>query len=65
MKKTIEILTQQGNLPLQNKPHKLSGNYSNLWEAHISSNWLIIWEVDIENKVIILYRTGTHSDLFR
>lgn len=64
LKNIIEALTIKGSLPPNFKPHKLSGNFSNLWECHIQNNWLLIWDIDIDNKIITLYRTGTHSDLF-
>ena len=63
-KTTITILIKKGSLPIQYKPHKLSGDFTMLWECHIKSDWLLIWDIDINNKTITLYRTGTHSDLF-
>lgn len=62
--KTIEILVNDGGLPIQHKPHKLSGDFSDHWECHIKPDWLLIWLQDEENKIITLVRTGTHSDLF-
>lgn len=48
----------------KHKPHKLSGNYKDNWEAHIKPDLLIIWFEITENSEIILLRTGSHSDLF-
>jgi len=62
--KVFDSLIECGKLPPKNKPHILSGNYSNHWECHIKPDWLLIWLQDDENKTIILVRTGTHSDLF-
>ena len=46
------------------RPHKLSGNYKDNWEAHIKPDLLIIWfEITAANEIILL-RTGSHSDLF-
>lgn len=67
MKKLDEVVTvlvSEGNLPQQFKPHKLSGQYSGLWECHIKSDWLLIWEQKEEIRLISLIRTGSHSDLF-
>lgn len=67
MKKLDEVVTvlvSEGNLPQQFKPHKLSGQYSGLWECHIKSDWLLIWEQKEEIRLISLIRTGNHSDLF-
>ncbi len=48
----------------KHKPHKLSGNYKDNWEAHIKPDMLIIWfEVTQENE-IVLVRAGSHADLF-
>ncbi len=63
-KKAILILEETGNLPSVYNPHKLSGNYSGYWEAHLMSDWLIIWKYLIEKNEIWLTRTGSHSDLF-
>lgn len=45
-----------------NKNHELSGNWVNHQECHIQSDWLLIYR--IEGDELVLYRTGTHSDLF-
>lgn len=52
------------DIPLlpKNKPHKLVGNNSPKWECHIEPDWLLIYE--ISDSAVILYRTGTHADLF-
>ena len=46
------------------RPHKLSGNYDNNWEAHLKPDLLIIWFEITEDKEIILLRLGSHADLF-
>ncbi len=60
----FNLLEESGELPIKYKPHKLKGNYEGLWECHIEPDWLLIWEKIEEEKLIILIRTGTHSDLF-
>ncbi|MBS3742511.1 MAG: type II toxin-antitoxin system YafQ family toxin, partial [Candidatus Cloacimonetes bacterium] len=40
LKEAIRSLEQSGTLPKKNKPHKLAGNYSGYWEAHLKSDWL-------------------------
>ncbi|MMZ71604.1 mRNA interferase YafQ [compost metagenome] len=64
IKNVILQFEEKGTLPKTNKPHKLSGDYSSYWEAHIKPDWLIIWKVFDEEKEIWLTRTGTHSDLY-
>ncbi len=46
------------------KPHKLSGDYADNWEAHLKPDLLIIWFEITKEKEIILLRLGSHSDLF-
>lgn len=65
LKKVLDKLAREGELPAKYKSHKLSGNYQGRWECHIKPDWLLIWKQDDDNKEIILERTGTHSDLFR
>ncbi len=44
--------------------HPLVGNWQPCWELHIEPDWLLIYYVDVEANQLILYRTGSHSDLF-
>jgi mRNA interferase YafQ len=62
LKHAILHLEETGTLPRANKPHKLTGNYTGYWEAHLKPDWLIIWKRTVNE--IQLTRTGTHSDLF-
>ena len=64
LKKAIRKLEESGELAAENKSHKLSGNYTGYWEAHLKSDWLIIWKIFPSDNEIWLTRTGTHSDLF-
>ena len=34
------------------------------WECHINPDWLLLYEKDTEIRIISLYRTGTHADIF-
>jgi mRNA interferase YafQ len=36
----IDILQNQGELPMTYKPHILSGNYAGIWECHVQSDLL-------------------------
>jgi len=64
IKEVILILEETGTLPSDYTPHKLSGNYSGYWEAHIKPDWLVIWKYFMDENELWLTRTGTHSDLF-
>ncbi len=60
----LRILSDTGTLPAQYHPHKLVGNYANLWECHIQPDWLLVWEQRDNELILILIDTGTHADLF-
>ncbi len=51
-------------LPAKNRNHLLHGDYNGFWECHITPDWLLLYQKDTEIRIISLYRTGTHSDLF-
>ncbi len=59
LKNTIVKLIDGQKLPTD---HVLSGNWNGYHECHILPDWLLIYT--IKNDVIVLVRTGTHSDLF-
>lgn len=63
LKKIINTLRIPAPLPQNNRDHALSGNFGFARECHITPDWLLIYR--IENNVLILERTGSHSDLFR
>ena len=58
----IDLLAADAALPKACRPHKLVGDYVNLWECHIAPDWLLIYE--LPEGVVLLHRTGTHADLF-
>jgi len=62
----LEKLQIEGVLGIDKKyrPHKLSGDYDNNWEAHIKGDLLIIWFEILDENEIILLRLGSHADLF-
>lgn len=66
LEKVITKLQIPGQLEEKNKEHNLSGDYgdySGFRECHISPDWLLIYRQT--EKFLELYRSGTHSDLFR
>ena len=60
----VRLLRQGGLLPAKYRNHLLTGDYNGYWECHITPDWLLLYEKDTEIRIISLYRTGTHSDLF-
>ncbi len=56
------------DMPLSSdkRDHQLSGNMSAYRECHIKPDWLLIYKkIDDTVQVLMLYRTGTHADLFK
>lgn len=57
----LRIIREEA-LPLKNRDHLLSGNWSNHRECHVEPDWLLIYRIDGES--VIFERTGSHADLF-
>ena len=51
-------------LPEKYKDHYLTGTWAAYRECHIQPDWLLIYRTDDEKLLLLLVRTGTHSDLF-
>ena len=60
----IEMLSDGKTLPAKYKDHALTGNYANYRECHVAPDWLLIYRIDKDLLILVLTRTGTHSDLF-
>ncbi len=67
----IDLLTEVVNklangdkLAEKYQDHALSGNWIKYRECHIIPDWLLIYRIDKDTIVLVLTRTGTHSDLF-
>ena len=63
MESIIEKLRIPEPLNVNNQEHSLKGNYNGYKECHIQPDWLLIYRY--KEEFLELYRTGTHSDLFR
>lgn len=64
LEKIVELLANEVPLSEQFKDHNLSGNYNGFRECHIAPDWLLIYQVNNNELVLVLSRTGSHSDLF-
>ncbi len=62
LQQVIDTLKIPDTLPQKNLDHSLSGDYSGHRECHVAPDWLLIYRQDEEE--LLLYRTGTHADLF-
>ncbi|WP_077368368.1 type II toxin-antitoxin system YafQ family toxin [Anaerosalibacter sp. Marseille-P3206] len=61
----IGLLAQGKNLEAKYRDHDLSGNYKGTRECHIEPNWLLVYEYRNDVLVLMLYRLGSHSELFK
>ena len=60
----IKMLISGKPLPANLHNHLLTGDYKGYWECHVTPDWLLLYEKDTEIRIISLYRTGTHVDIF-
>jgi len=61
----VSILADGGTLDARYRDHALSGNYKGTRECHIEPDWLLVYEIRDKVLVLMLYRLGTHSELFK
>ena len=64
LNEVIKLLLSGESLPANLHNHILTGDYKRYWECHITPDWLLLYEKDTEIRIISLYRTGTHADIF-
>ena len=62
LKDIIDTLRIPEPLPPKNRDHNLIGNYAGYRECHIQPDWLLIYQQS--ETELLLYRTGTHADIF-
>lgn len=64
LKQVLLNLEENGVVPSEYYPHKLTGNYSGYMECHVENDMLLIW-IDADENIIKLVRLGSHSELFK
>ena len=64
IKKVINSLANGEELEAKYRDHLLTGDYIGYRECHIQPDWLLVYRTDGEQLLLLLVRTGTHSDLF-
>lgn len=65
LREVTDMLQEGEPIPKKYKDHPLTGNYKGFRECHVNPDWLLIYKKKEAIMVISLYRTGTHSDLFK
>lgn len=61
----VEKLANGEMLEAKFRDHDLTGNYSGCRECYVEPDWLLVYEVVEDVLVLMLYRVGSHSELFR
>ena len=64
LENVIRMLADGETLPAKYRDHALVGDFAGCRECHITPDWLLIYEVRESELILVLSRTGTHSDLF-
>ena len=60
----VEKLANDEVLDAKYKDHCLTGDYKDCRECHVEPDWLLIYKKYESELILMLVRTGSHSDLF-
>ncbi|MGP1407491.1 type II toxin-antitoxin system YafQ family toxin [Selenomonas sp.] len=60
----IEQLADGNVLDEKYHDHELRGEYKGTRECHVEPDWLLVYEIRVKVLVLMLYRIGSHSELF-
>ncbi len=60
----LNLLAAGSELPPQYKDHPLKNELKGYRDLHIDPDWLLIYKY-CDDSIILLFATGTHSDLFK
>lgn len=63
----LEYLANGIALPEKYRNHNLigSGEYPSCSECHIEPDWLLVYKIQNEELILLLFATGSHSELFK
>ena len=61
----VELLAEGKSLAAKYRDHELVGIYKGTRECHVEPDWLLIYEICGDVLVLMLYRLGSHSELFK
>ena len=59
----VKELAEDRRLAAHYQDHPLKGQYKDKRDCHLDPDWILIYAV--LNNELVLYRTGSHADLFR
>lgn len=63
MSEVVNRLQEGKPLPEKYKDHALTGNWKGFRDCHIQPDWILVYRVHQDKLLLVLSRTGTHSDL--
>lgn len=63
----LEYLANGKELPKKYRNHHLinSGEYLSCNECHIEPDWLLVYKIQNEKLILLLFATGSHSEIFK
>jgi len=64
-KEVVSMLLDGKTLPPKYNDHPLRGDRRGYRDCHIKGDWILIYKIDGDALTLILFETGTHSDLFK
>jgi mRNA interferase YafQ len=63
LNKVIDMLISGKELGEKYKDHPLKGNLKGFRDCHIKDDWVLVYQKKNDKLVLVLSRTGSHSDL--
>ena len=64
LEEVIDRLAAGETLAPKYRDHQLTGDYDGFRECNIAPDWLLVYQIREKELLLLLSRTGTHSDLF-
>lgn len=64
LQEVVTLLKMGISLPSRYNNHALHGEFAACEECHIAGDWLLVYQRRKQMLILVLVRTGTHSDLF-
>ena len=64
LEKVVGLLAAGVHLPPQYRDHALTGDMAGTRDCHIEPDWVLLYRIEENVLVLVLVRTGTHSELF-
>mgnify|MGYP001104580735 CR=1 FL=1 len=63
----LNVLANGQELSSKYKNHNLINNkmYKDCYECHIEPDWLLVYKIEDDSLILLLFATGSHSELFK